>query len=240
YNPFVTPGGIFLPYAASTRIQLKKIKAVNSGTVQVGAIIRGKVIKNKISHPGRAFEVPITFGKGFDKKTELVMQALTTKVLWKANFKAKIIFYKTEDDPGFRKFNGIGKVNEVLETDIDFYNALTLDIDTWLEKNKYNSNVDLSMKEEDLSQVMNSDDGDDDTQGITIVEPVVDEIDFIDEIKVEELSLLDMPNLPKELADIFITNNIKTYREALDVNDDEYAEFGFTITQIEKLNDIFI
>ena len=71
-----TTGGRALKFFASQRIELKKTQAIKNGDEVIGAKVRVKIVKNKISAPMKVVEVPMIFGKGFDASSEVLDLAL--------------------------------------------------------------------------------------------------------------------------------------------------------------------
>lgn len=74
-DPFITTGGKGIPFAASVRIRLRASQErEGSGDAQevVGARVRGRVFKNKVSPPHKKFEYLIKFdGSGIDTFEEV-------------------------------------------------------------------------------------------------------------------------------------------------------------------------
>jgi recombination protein RecA len=85
-NPEVTTGGNALKFYTSIRIEVRrgKINATKS-EVDHNEIksndVTIKVVKNKVAPPFRKVEVPIVYGKGFDKIQSLVSMASSMNIL---------------------------------------------------------------------------------------------------------------------------------------------------------------
>lgn len=64
-DPTTTPGGMAIPYAASTRIRIGAGSQIKVGKDQIiGIEVDAKTIKNKVSRPFRSCTFQIHFGKG--------------------------------------------------------------------------------------------------------------------------------------------------------------------------------
>ncbi len=78
-NPDTTSGGRALPFYADQRIQLKditsKTRIMSDDGVQIGHIVRYKIIKNKVAPPFIEGEFPLIYGKGIDVYEELATMA---------------------------------------------------------------------------------------------------------------------------------------------------------------------
>jgi recombination protein RecA len=82
-SPETTPGGRALPYAASQRIDIRRIGQVKVTTdgEPVGHVIKAKVIKNKTAPPFKTAQFNLIWGAGLDVMGELVTQAVACGVM---------------------------------------------------------------------------------------------------------------------------------------------------------------
>ena len=82
-NPETTPGGRALKFYASLRVDLRRASAIEHGTEQEGFNCKIKVVKNKLAPPYKQVEVPLMYGKGFDRIRSLVTEMLNGGVVVK-------------------------------------------------------------------------------------------------------------------------------------------------------------
>lgn len=78
-NPETTPGGKALAFYASYRLEVRsprggaiKEKDMIEGVQEKGIVSKIKVVKNKLHAPCKTAEIPIIYGLGYDKNTEIV------------------------------------------------------------------------------------------------------------------------------------------------------------------------
>lgn len=87
-SPDTTTGGNALKFYASVRLDIHrsvtKENSVMDGEVKVGNQTTIKVIKNKMAAPYKSCQFDILYGKGIDKKGELIEMAVETKVIGKS------------------------------------------------------------------------------------------------------------------------------------------------------------
>ena len=76
-----TTGGRALKFAASVRIDVRKIEALKENGELIGSRTRAKIVKNKVAPPFKEAEFVIMYGKGVSHEGEIVDVGLKTGIL---------------------------------------------------------------------------------------------------------------------------------------------------------------
>ncbi len=115
-NPETTPGGRALPFAASVRIDVRRIAQVKKGEETVGSRVRAKVVKNKVAPPFKQAEFDIMFGEGISYEADVLNAAVKHDVVKKSG--ASYAF------EGEKLGNGFDNIREKLKEDKKLLNEI--------------------------------------------------------------------------------------------------------------------
>lgn len=80
-NPETTTGGNALKFYSSVRLEVRKGEILKNGDNVIGHLMKIKVVKNKVGAPLKVVEVPLIYGKGFDRVFEVYQLAKEAGVL---------------------------------------------------------------------------------------------------------------------------------------------------------------
>lgn len=103
----IIPGGRALKFAASVRLDMRRVDTIKTGTEPTGARVKVKVVKNKLAAPFRVAEFDISFGEGISREGGLVDVGVAMNVIEKSGmwfrYKGKSIGQGREQAKEFLK-----------------------------------------------------------------------------------------------------------------------------------------
>lgn len=79
-----TSGGKALRYAATIRIDIRRIAQIKKGEDVVGGRVRCKIVKNKVAPPFRTTDFDLIYGEGISKEGELIALGQKYNIVTKA------------------------------------------------------------------------------------------------------------------------------------------------------------
>ncbi len=106
-SPETTTGGNALKFYSSVRLDIRRIGAIKDGDEVIGNETRVKVVKNKMAPPFKIAEFQILYGKGINRKAEIIEYAVQKGIVEKAGS-----WYSYNGD---KIGQGMSKVTEFLD-----------------------------------------------------------------------------------------------------------------------------
>jgi recombination protein RecA len=93
-SPETTSGGRALKFAASMRLDIRRVSSIKEDNELIGNLTRIKVVKNKVAPPFKECEVELIHGEGISKLGDMIDVALDIGILEKSG-----AWYKLDDRP---------------------------------------------------------------------------------------------------------------------------------------------
>jgi len=115
-NPETTPGGRALKFAASVRIDIRRIAQIKKGEEIVGNRVRAKVAKNKVAPPFREAEFDILYGEGISLPGDVLTAGIKYGSILKTG--------NTYSFEGMKLGVGLEQSREKLKEDIKLINDI--------------------------------------------------------------------------------------------------------------------
>jgi recombination protein RecA len=116
-NPETTPGGKALKFAASVRLDVRRIAQVKKGEETVGSRVRVKVVKNKVAPPFKVAEFDIMYGDGISYEGDVLNAGIAAGIVSKSG--ASYAFAGTRIGTGFDNVRIALKENRALLKQIE-------------------------------------------------------------------------------------------------------------------------
>jgi recombination protein RecA len=83
-SPETTSGGLALKFAASVRLDVRRIGQLKDGEIPVGQRTRCKVVKNKVAPPMRVAEFDIMYDSGLSVEGDIIDLGLSRQIITKS------------------------------------------------------------------------------------------------------------------------------------------------------------
>jgi recombination protein RecA len=115
-SPETQPGGRALKFAASQRLDIRRIETLKTGTEATGNRVRVKVVKNKVAAPYKQAEFDIVYGEGISSAGCLIDMGLDLGLVKKSG-----AWYVL---PGGEKSHGRDKAVDLLNEDPELFGSL--------------------------------------------------------------------------------------------------------------------
>jgi len=90
-NPETTPGGKALKFAASVRLDIRRIAQIKKGDEILGGRVRVKVVKNKVAPPCRIAEFDLMYNEGISREGEILAMGEKVGVVEKSGHTYKYL-----------------------------------------------------------------------------------------------------------------------------------------------------